>query len=153
MLLTEPPQYYRSQLSYHYTVHSFSQLSHNITSSPKINCSTTSHSSWCPHCKDTIPKILKENIPRKGFASSQSQFPHSCVCEQFTYSHNRSAYSAAGKYVDRSWNYINRSQTHVEIGAEAAHFLFCEYINGIFVAVHFVSSTLWNSSSEHQFSF
>jgi hypothetical protein len=28
------------------------------------------------------------------------------------YSHNRPAYSAAGKYVDRSWEYINRSQTH-----------------------------------------
>jgi hypothetical protein len=26
--------------------------------------------------------------------------------------HNRSAYSAAGKYVNRSWEYINRSQTH-----------------------------------------
>jgi hypothetical protein len=36
-----------------------------------------------------------------------------------------SAYSAAGKYVDQSWEYINRSQTHavnVEIGTEAAQF-------------------------------
>jgi hypothetical protein len=28
------------------------------------------------------------------------------------YSHDQSAYSAAGKYVDRSWEYINGSQTH-----------------------------------------
>ncbi len=39
-------------------------------------------------------------------------FPHSCVCERFIYSHDQSAYSAAGKYVDQSWEYINRSQTH-----------------------------------------
>jgi hypothetical protein len=54
------------------------------------------------HCKDTIPKIRK-NIPRKGIARGQSQFPHSCVCERFIYFQDRSAYSAAGKYVDR-WN-------------------------------------------------
>jgi hypothetical protein len=42
----------------------------------------------------------------------QSQFLHSCFCERFIYSHHRSVYFAAGKYVDRSWEYINRSQTH-----------------------------------------
>ncbi len=47
---------------------------------------------------------------------------------------NRSAYSAAGKYVDRSWEYINCSHTH-EIGTEAAQLLFSEDIKGIFVAV------------------
>jgi hypothetical protein len=52
----------------------------------------------------------------------QSQFPHSCV-----YSPNRSAYSAAGKYVDRSWGYINRSHIH-ECGTQAAQFLFSGYI-------------------------
>ncbi len=55
---------------------------------------------------------FETNIPRKGIARPQSQFPHSCVCERFIYFHNRSAYSAAGKYVDRLWEYINRSQTH-----------------------------------------
>jgi hypothetical protein len=35
-----------------------------------------------------------------------------CVCERFIYSHDRSAYSAAVNYVDRSWEYKNRSQTH-----------------------------------------
>ncbi len=55
---------------------------------------------------------VEKHIHRKGIARRQSQFPHSCVCERFIYSHDRSAYSAAGKYVDRSWVYINRSQTH-----------------------------------------
>jgi hypothetical protein len=41
----------------------------------------------------------KQILP-KGIARSQSQFPHSCVCERFVYSYDQSAYSAAGKYVD-----------------------------------------------------
>jgi hypothetical protein len=45
---------------------------------------------------------FETNIPRKGIARPQFQFPHSCVCERFIHSHNRSDYSAAGKYVDRS---------------------------------------------------
>ncbi len=69
---------------------------------------------------------FETNITRKGMVRPQSQFPHSCVCERFTYSHDRSAYSAAGKYVDRSWEYINRSQTHecgnCQIGTEAEQF-------------------------------
>jgi hypothetical protein len=32
--------------------------------------------------------------------------------ERLIYSHNRSSCSAAGKYVDRSWEYINRSNTY-----------------------------------------
>ncbi len=40
------------------------------------------------------------------------QFLHSYICERFIYFQDRSAYSAAGKYVDRSLEYINRSQTH-----------------------------------------
>ncbi len=45
-------------------------------------------------------------------------------------------FSAAGKYVDRSWEYLNGSQTH-ECGnwTEAKQFLFWEYRNAIFVAV------------------
>ncbi len=49
------------------------------------------------HCKGTIPKILNKCTPRKGIAQPQFQFPHSCVCEPFVYSHNRSACSAAEK--------------------------------------------------------
>ncbi len=41
-------------------------------------------------------KISKQLFPEKGISGSQSQFPHSCVCERFIYSHDRSAYSAGG---------------------------------------------------------
>jgi hypothetical protein len=40
---------------------------------------------------------FKTNISRKGTAWPKSQFLHSCFCERFIYSHDRSAYSAAGK--------------------------------------------------------
>ncbi len=43
---------------------------------------------------------FETNIPRKGIARPQSQFPHSCVCVRFIYSHNQSAFYAAEKYVD-----------------------------------------------------
>ncbi len=58
---------------------------------------------------------FQTNIPRKGIVRLRSQFPHS-VCERFIYSHDRFAYSSEGKYVDRSWEYINRSQGNREIG-------------------------------------
>ncbi len=52
------------------------------------------------HCtaKNQCRKF-ETNIPRKWIARPQSQFPHSCVCEQFIYSHNRPANSAAGNTV------------------------------------------------------
>jgi hypothetical protein len=39
-------------------------------------------------------------FPEKELRQPQSQFPHSRVCERFIHSHDRSAFSAAGKYVD-----------------------------------------------------
>jgi hypothetical protein len=42
---------------------------------------------------------VEKNILRKGIVGPKSQFPHSCLCEQFLYSHHRSAYSAAGNTV------------------------------------------------------
>ncbi len=54
---------------------------------------------------------FETNIPKKGIALPRSQFPHSCACERFIDSHNRSAYSDAGKCVDRSWE-INRLLTN-----------------------------------------
>jgi hypothetical protein len=42
----------------------------------------------------------------------QSQFPHSCVCDLFIYSQDRPTYFPAVEQADRSWEYINHSQTH-----------------------------------------
>jgi hypothetical protein len=50
----------------------------------------------CDNTAKNHYRKFKTNIPRKGIARRQSQFPHSCVCEQFIYSHHGSAYSAAG---------------------------------------------------------
>ncbi len=70
----------------------------------------------------TKHRHFETNIPRKGISGPQSQFPHSCICEWFIYIFPPSVCIFYWrKYVDRSWDYINRSQTHdVEIGAEAA---------------------------------
>ncbi len=66
---------------------------------------------WLQYTAKTQYRKFKTNVPRKGTARPQSQFLHSCFCKRFIYYHDRSAYSAAGKNVDRSWEYINPSQT------------------------------------------
>ncbi len=45
-------------------------------------------------------------IPFLVIARPQSQFPHSCVCDRFTY------FLQQNRRADPSWEYINRSQTH-----------------------------------------
>ncbi len=51
-------------------------------------------------------------ISKRELYFSVSQFLHSYICKRFIHFLDRSDYSAAGKYVDRFWEYINRSQTH-----------------------------------------
>ncbi len=51
---------------------------------------------YCTYTAKTKYRNFETNIPRKGISGSQSQFPHSCICERFLYSHDQSAYSAGG---------------------------------------------------------
>jgi hypothetical protein len=39
--------------------------------------------------------ISKQIFPEKEYRGSQSQFPYSCVCERFIYSHDWYAYAYA----------------------------------------------------------
>jgi hypothetical protein len=55
---------------------------------------------------------FETNNPRKGIARPQSQFPHSCVCEQIYIFPRSICLFCPRKYVDRSWEYINHSQTY-----------------------------------------
>ncbi len=64
------------------------------------------------HCKDTIQKIQRKYSHKRNCAASAPISTLMCLWAIFIYSHDRSAYSAAGKYVDRSWEHINRSQKH-----------------------------------------
>ncbi len=48
------------------------------------------------HTAKTKCRKFETNITRKGISGSQSQFPHSCVCERIIYSHDGSAFSAGG---------------------------------------------------------
>jgi hypothetical protein len=79
-----------------------------------------------PHCKDLIPKIRNKYSQKRNCAAS---VPISTFVSDL--------YIPTIMWTDLKIQYINRSQTHVEIGSEDAHLLFQEYINGIFVAVRF----------------
>jgi hypothetical protein len=43
---------------------------------------------------------IGKNILRKDTAWTQSQIIHTYICERFIYSHDRSAYLAAAKWID-----------------------------------------------------
>jgi hypothetical protein len=51
------------------------------------------------HCKDIAMKILTYVFPEKELLGLNPNVhtPHSCIYERFIYSHDLSAYSAAGK--------------------------------------------------------
>jgi hypothetical protein len=73
--------------------------------------------------EEEMPRYTVATLQRHNTENSKEIFPekempasvpisHSCVRERFIFSQDRSVYSAAGKYVDLSWKYINLSQTH-----------------------------------------
>jgi hypothetical protein len=87
------------------------------------------------HCKNQLHKF-ETNIPRKGIARPQSQFPQStfmCLC----IFPRLICLFCCRKYVDRSWKY---KKSPTEIGTEAALIPEKEYIYGIFVAVRGAAS-------------
>ncbi len=56
---------------------------------------------------------IKLLFPKQNYnVLSLSSYMHAYICARFIYFQDLSAYSAEGKYVDWSWEYINRSKTH-----------------------------------------
>ncbi len=88
------------------------------------------------HWKVPMQKIWNKYSHGKGIARPQSQFPHSCVCEQFIYSHPSICLSCCRKICGLILG-IYKFVTDTWIGdeTETAQFPEKEYINGIFGAV------------------
>jgi hypothetical protein len=54
-------------------------------------------------------KLCSLVISKTVLLCSVFQFLHSYICEKFIYFQDQLVYFSAAKYVDRSWEYINRS--------------------------------------------
>ncbi len=90
--------------------------------SPAVLCSGQKHGRWIQwkwQSRATdIPFYCRTCTAMENpFMCSQKKncaasVPHSCVCELFIYSQDRSTYFPAAEQADRSWEHINRSQTH-----------------------------------------
>jgi hypothetical protein len=88
------------------------------------------------NCKDNMPKIWNKYSQKRNIGVSVPISTFMCQWANYIFPRWVCLFWWR-KYVDRSWEYINRSQTHmnVEIGVKAAQFPEKEYINGIAFAV------------------
>ncbi len=62
--------------------------------------------------KCLVPIYVFPELKLLSLKQNYNVLSPSSFSQRFIYFQDGSAYSAAGKYVDRSWEYINRSQTH-----------------------------------------
>ncbi len=99
------------------------------------------------HCKESISKIWNKYSHKRYCVTTIPSSSFLCLCYGIYIFPRLICQFCWRKYVDRSWKYINRSQTH-ECGnwdGEAAQFPEKEYINGIFVAVYSNKGGSWRS--------
>ncbi len=64
------------------------------------------------HCKNKISKIQNKYTQKRNSAASVSITTFMCLWAIYIFPRPVCKYSAAWKYVVRSWEYKNRSQTH-----------------------------------------
>ncbi len=90
-----------------------------------------------PHCKDKMPKIWNKYSQKRNIGASVAISTFMCLLVNYIFPRWVCLFCWR-KYVDWSWEYINRSKTHEcgNWGWEAVLFPEKEYINGIAVAVH-----------------
>ncbi len=87
------------------------------------------------HCNDKIPIFRNKYSQKMNIRVSVPVSTFMCLWLIYIFPRSVCLFCWR-KYVDRSWDFINRSRLmNVKIGAEAALFPEKEYISGIFVAV------------------
>jgi hypothetical protein len=87
----------------------------------------------CVHCKEN-PIYVFLFWELRGF--NPSIFPHSCVCERFTYSQDWPTYCPAAEYADQTWKYINLSQKYECRNWETEHYNSVLEITVSFLGIH-----------------
>jgi hypothetical protein len=89
------------------------------------------------HCKDKMPKIWNKYSQKRNIGASVPISTFMCLWANYIFPRWVCLFCWR-KYVDWSWEHVNRSKRHeCGIGAEAGLFPEKEYINGIAFSVWF----------------